>query len=182
MPVATLPVPHTSSLRGAYLSTGAILPFDCRRFSAFYRTDRGRCLGINHWIFLTNSFNLVSVFMFITTFISIYTPCSKGVKRQKRKKKKKIKCYYCSRCTSRSQWPRGLRHGKFSLARTLGSWVRISLKTWMSVCVCVVLCVGNDLSTGCSPIQGVLLTVYRIKNLNKRPNSNYKNCRDVDRQ
>jgi hypothetical protein len=36
---------------------------------------------------------------------------------------------------SRSQWPRGLRHELSSLPRTLGSWVRIPLKAWMSVCV-----------------------------------------------
>jgi hypothetical protein len=44
---------------------------------------------------------------------------------------------------SRSHLPRGLRHEMPSLARTLRSWVRIPLKTWMSVCVysvCVVLC------------------------------------------
>jgi hypothetical protein len=35
----------------------------------------------------------------------------------------------------RSQWPRGLRHELSSLARTLGSWVRIPLEAWMSVCV-----------------------------------------------
>jgi hypothetical protein len=34
-----------------------------------------------------------------------------------------------------SQWPRGLRHEMSSLVRTLGSWVRIPLKGWMSVCV-----------------------------------------------
>jgi hypothetical protein len=45
---------------------------------------------------------------------------------------------------SRSQWPRGLRHELSSLARTLGSWVRIPLKAWMSVClysVCMLFCV-----------------------------------------
>jgi hypothetical protein len=36
---------------------------------------------------------------------------------------------------SRSQRPRGLRHELSSLARMLGSWVRIPLKAWMSVCV-----------------------------------------------
>jgi hypothetical protein len=35
----------------------------------------------------------------------------------------------------RSQWPRGLRHELSSLSRMLGSWVRIPLKAWMSVCV-----------------------------------------------
>jgi hypothetical protein len=43
---------------------------------------------------------------------------------------------------SQSQWPRGLRHELFLLARTLGSWVRIPLKAWMSVRFSViVLCV-----------------------------------------
>jgi hypothetical protein len=37
-----------------------------------------------------------------------------------------------------------------SLARTLGSWVRIPLEAWMPVfvySVCVVLCVGSGLAT-----------------------------------
>jgi hypothetical protein len=34
---------------------------------------------------------------------------------------------------SRSEWPRGLRHEPSSLARTLGSWVRIPLEAWMPV-------------------------------------------------
>jgi hypothetical protein len=37
--------------------------------------------------------------------------------------------------TSRSQWSRGVRHEMFSPAQTLGSWFRIPLKAWMSVCV-----------------------------------------------
>jgi hypothetical protein len=36
---------------------------------------------------------------------------------------------------SRSQWLRGLRHELSSLARKLGSCVRIPLEAWMSVCV-----------------------------------------------
>jgi hypothetical protein len=40
---------------------------------------------------------------------------------------------------SRSQFSRGLRHELSSLARTLGSWVRIPLKAWMSVCA-FILC------------------------------------------
>jgi hypothetical protein len=43
------------------------------------------------------------------------------------------------------------KHEPSSPARTLGSWVRIPLKGWMSVCVysvCVVLCVGSGLATG----------------------------------
>jgi hypothetical protein len=43
------------------------------------------------------------------------------------------KIYYNE--TFPSQWPRGLRHEPSSPARTLGSWVRITLETWMSVCV-----------------------------------------------
>jgi hypothetical protein len=39
-------------------------------------------------------------------------------------------------------------------------------------CVYVVLCVDIGLSTGWSPIQGVLPTAYRIKKLKKRPRSN----------
>jgi hypothetical protein len=36
---------------------------------------------------------------------------------------------------SRSQWSHGLRHELSSAARTLGSWVRIPLEAWMSVCI-----------------------------------------------
>jgi hypothetical protein len=39
---------------------------------------------------------------------------------------------------SRSQWPRCLMHGPSLPTRTLGSWVRIPLETWMSVRVCCV--------------------------------------------
>jgi hypothetical protein len=35
----------------------------------------------------------------------------------------------------RSQWSSGLRHEPFSLARTLGSWIQIPHRGWMSVCV-----------------------------------------------
>jgi hypothetical protein len=35
----------------------------------------------------------------------------------------------------RSQWPRGLRHELSSPAQILGSWVRIPLGAWISVCV-----------------------------------------------
>jgi hypothetical protein len=68
--------------------------------------------------------------------------------------------------TSRSQWPRGLRHELFPLARTLGSWVRIPLKGWMFVCVYSV-CIGSVLATGWSPIQGVLPTVLGLRNWSK---------------
>jgi hypothetical protein len=47
--------------------------------------------------------------------------------------------------TGRSRWPRGLRHEPSSLARKLGSWVRIALKAWVSVCV-FILCL-------CCPVR-----------------------------
>jgi hypothetical protein len=31
-------------------------------------------------------------------------------------------------------------------------------------CVCVILCVGSGLATGWSPVQGILPTVYRLRN------------------
>jgi hypothetical protein len=53
----------------------------------------------------------------------------------------------------RSQWSRGQRLELSSLARTLGSWVRIPLKAWMSGCafifyVCVALSVGSGIASG----------------------------------
>jgi hypothetical protein len=47
-----------------------------------------------------------------------------------------------------SQWPRVLRHELSSLARTLGSWVRIPLEACMSVCVYSVFVLGSGLPTG----------------------------------
>jgi hypothetical protein len=45
---------------------------------------------------------------------------------------------------SRWQWSRGLRHELSSLARTLGSWILIPLKAWMSCelpfCLCCSVC------------------------------------------
>jgi hypothetical protein len=68
----------------------------------------------------------------------------------------------------RSQWPRSLRHEPSPPALILGSWIRIPLETWMSMCVysvCVVLCVGSGLAMGWSPVQGALPTVYRSNKL-----------------
>jgi hypothetical protein len=44
---------------------------------------------------------------------------------------------------SRSQWPRGLRHELSSLARILGSWVRIPLKAWMSAFILYLCCIPS---------------------------------------
>jgi hypothetical protein len=71
------------------------------------------------------------------------------------------------RVGSRSQRPRGLRHEPSSSARTLGSWVQIPLKAWMSACiysVFVLSCVGSGLATGWSPVQRVLPTVQELRN------------------
>jgi hypothetical protein len=60
-----------------------------------------------------------------------------------------IKCIYYPLCgIYRSQWPRCLRQGPSSLARTLESWVQIPLKAWMFECV---LCVCSGLAMGWSP-------------------------------
>jgi hypothetical protein len=40
-------------------------------------------------------------------------------------------------------------------------------------CVCVILCVGSGLVVGCSLVQGVLPTVYRIKKPKKRQKSKW---------
>jgi hypothetical protein len=51
--------------------------------------------------------------------------------------------------SSRSQWPRGLRHEMSSPVRTLGSWVRIPLKAWISAFILFVMsCVRSGLATG----------------------------------
>jgi hypothetical protein len=67
----------------------------------------------------------------------------------------------------RSQWMRGLRHELSLLSRTLGSWVRITLKAWMSVCVYsmfVLSCIRSGLTTGWSPVKGILPTVLGWRN------------------
>jgi hypothetical protein len=38
--------------------------------------------------------------------------------------------------------------------------------------VCVIQCVDSGLATGWSPVQGLVRTVYRIKELEKRPRTN----------
>jgi hypothetical protein len=60
---------------------------------------------------------------------------------------------------NRSQWPRGLRHEMSTPAWTLGLWVRIPLKEWMSVRVYSVFVLGSGLVTGWSPVQEVLQNV-----------------------
>jgi hypothetical protein len=56
--------------------------------------------------------------------------------------------------------------GVVSSSPTQGTVVCVRL-----FCVYVVPCVDSGLATGWSPVQGVLMTVYRIKKLKKRPMS-----------
>jgi hypothetical protein len=58
--------------------------------------------------------------------------------------------------------------------RSLGLWDRGFESQGMDVCVYSVFlfCVGSGLATGRSSVRGVLLTVYRVKKLKKRPRSN----------
>jgi hypothetical protein len=68
-------------------------------------------------------------------------------------------------CIVRRGGHSSLRHELSSLARTLGSSVRIPLKTWMPgvcirlFCVSLVLCLDRGLKTGRSLAQGVLPSV-----------------------
>jgi hypothetical protein len=57
--------------------------------------------------------------------------------------------------------------------RGMDVWVRL-------FCVCVILCVGSGLATIWSPIQGVLPTVYRLRNW--KAAKVHKGFRAVDRQ
>jgi hypothetical protein len=64
-----------------------------------------------------------------------------------------------------SKWPRGVRHEMSSPAQKLVSFLRIPLKTWVSVCVNFVFvssCVGSGLASDLSPVQGILPTGYKI--------------------
>jgi hypothetical protein len=49
-------------------------------------------------------------------------------------------------------------------------------------CVCVVLCVGSSLATGCTPVQEALPMVYRKNKVKKQPSSNKTNCKAIDRE
>jgi hypothetical protein len=72
------------------------------------------------------------------------------------------------KCCSWSQWQRGLRHEMSSPLSN--SWILGSSPTQdMDVCVrlfcvCDILGVGRGPATGWSPVQGVLPTMYRLRN------------------
>jgi hypothetical protein len=78
---------------------------------------------------------------------------------------------------SRTRWPRGLRHEPSSLARSLRSWVRIPLEEWISV-YAFMLCLCYSVATGWSPVQGVIPTVYRLRNW-KSGHGPTKGCRTI---
>jgi hypothetical protein len=84
-------------------------------------------------------------------------------------------------CNWGSQWPRGLGNELSLLA--LERWDRRFESHWRHGCLCVfILCAGSGLATGWSPVQGVLLTLYKIKKLKKRQRSNQKkDCSTIDR-
>jgi hypothetical protein len=63
----------------------------------------------------------------------------------------------------RSQWPRGLRHEISSPARTLGLWVRIPLKAWMSVYIYFVFVQIAALGRADSPSK----ESYRLSKIKK---------------
>jgi hypothetical protein len=79
--------------------------------------------------------------------------------------------YYC-----RSQWPRGLSHELSSTARTLGSWVRIPRKAWMSVCFFLRLCCPVCRQRPCNGLitrrRSPTDCVKWITKLKKRPGPN----------
>jgi hypothetical protein len=83
----------------------------------------------------------------------------------------------------RWQWPHGLRHKLSSLARKLGSWVRVLLKAWMSVlgelilCLCCCVCRYRPCDV-LIPRPRSLPTVYRNKKL-KNSQGSTKGCRAI---
>jgi hypothetical protein len=76
----------------------------------------------------------------------------------------------------RSQWSRGLRHELSSSAQTLGSWVRIRLEAWMSVCVYSVFELSGVAVATLRRVDPPSKESYRlckqIKKLKKRPRPN----------
>jgi hypothetical protein len=80
-----------------------------------------------------------------------------------------------------SHWSRSLRHVLYSPTQILRSWVRIPLEAWISVYVHSVFmlsCVRSSFETGWSPVQRVLLNVYKSHNIiinSEREQARYSN-------
>jgi hypothetical protein len=72
----------------------------------------------------------------------------------------------------RSLWQRRLRHELSSPAQTLGSWVRILLEAWMSVCVYSVFVQVAVLRWADPPSKESYRLCEKIKELKERPRSN----------
>jgi hypothetical protein len=135
-------------LRGAVGSDGHLFLPSVKMFSKISEMTHNRTTA--SWIWNTSSRRLYGR-MSPRTFVTSYCNMQHDLCRLYL-----LRTYEC-----RSQWPRGIRRELSSLARALGSWVRIPLKAWVSVCVhlfcvCVVLCLCNGLAKGWSRVQGVL--------------------------
>lgn len=69
------------------------------------------------------------------------------------------------------------------IIRTLESWVRILLKSWLSASVCVVLsCIGRSLKADWSIVQGVLPNVWKGEETSHvgEGRRSFKDCRAAD--
>jgi hypothetical protein len=85
----------------------------------------------------------------------------------------------------RSQWSRGLMHELSSLARKLGSWVRIPVKAWMSVCVsfvfvCFPVCRQRPCDGFITRPRSATGCVKRSRNW-KSDQGKTNGCRGIDR-
>jgi hypothetical protein len=89
---------------------------------------------------LRHSYVIVRLYLFVHFFFKLSYPSLYLMERGMRNLDK----------IGRSQWPRILRHELFSLARALGSWVRMPLEACRYVCISSVLvlsCVSSGLVT-----------------------------------
>jgi hypothetical protein len=93
---------------GYGLRTGPQNLYPERGYLWLFSSHQGKCFKLGHDRFLPHSFQFTC-------------PYHSTIRR----------CIVWFRESGRPQWPRGLRHELSSLARKLGSWVRIPEKAWM---------------------------------------------------